>query len=82
VREGVSNAVRHAHASDITVTVEAGADLVIDVTDNGVGMPADVGRSGLLNLERRAAECDGVVTIGPGRNGGTRLVWRVPLARG
>jgi signal transduction histidine kinase len=81
VQEGVSNAVRHARASDITVTVEAGADLVIDVTDDGVGMPADVGRSGLLNIERRAAECGGVVTVGPGPNGGTRLVWRVPLTR-
>jgi signal transduction histidine kinase len=82
VQEGVSNAVRHAHASDITVTVEAGADLVIDVTDNGVGMPEDVGRSGLLNLERRAAECGGAVTVTRGTNGGTRLVWRVPLAKG
>jgi signal transduction histidine kinase len=81
VQEGVSNAVRHAHASDIIVTVEAGADLVIDVTDNGVGMPADVGRSGLLNLERRAAECDGAVTVTGGTNGGTRLVWRVPIAK-
>jgi signal transduction histidine kinase len=79
VQEGVSNAVRHARASDITVTIEAGADLVIDVTDNGVGMPADVGRSGLLNVERRAGECGGTVTVSPGPDGGTRLVWRVPL---
>jgi signal transduction histidine kinase len=79
VQEGVSNAVRHAHASDITVTVEAGADLVIDVTDNGDGMPPDVGRSGLLNLERRASECGGHVTVAPGPASGTRLVWRVPL---
>ena len=69
LHEGVSNAVRHAHASDIVVTVGGGADLVIGVTDNGVGMPPDVARSGLLNLERRARECGGT-TIGvpePGR---------------
>jgi two-component system, NarL family, sensor histidine kinase DevS len=82
VREGVSNAVRHAHASDITVTVEAGADLVIDVTDNGMGMPADAARSGLLNLERRAADCDGSVSVAPRPDGGTRLVWRVPISVG
>jgi signal transduction histidine kinase len=80
LREGVSNAVRHAHASDIVVTVEAGADLVIGVTDNGVGMPPDVARSGLLNLERRARELGGTVTVSPHPEGGTRLVWRVPLA--
>jgi signal transduction histidine kinase len=81
LHEGVSNAVRHAHASDIVVTVEAGADLVIGVTDNGVGMPPDVARSGLLNLERRAVECGGVHTMAANPGGGTRLVWRVPLPR-
>ncbi|MFL6123609.1 GAF domain-containing protein [Actinophytocola sp.] len=79
LHEGVSNAVRHAHATDIVVTVEAGADLVVGVTDNGVGMPPDVARSGLLNLERRAAECGGAVTVSTSTDGGTRLVWRVPL---
>jgi len=79
LREGVSNAVRHARASDIVVTVEAGADLVIGVTDNGVGMPPDVARSGLLNLERRAQECGGTTTVSPNPDGGTRLVWRVPI---
>jgi signal transduction histidine kinase len=79
LREGVSNAVRHANATDIVVTVEAGTDLIIDVTDDGVGMPANVARSGLLNLERRATECGGTITICPNPKGGTRLVWRVPL---
>jgi two-component system, NarL family, sensor histidine kinase DevS len=79
LHEGVSNAIRHAHATDIVVTVEAGADLVIDVTDNGIGIPESVGRSGLLNLERRAGDCDGAITVAPNAGGGTRLVWRVPL---
>jgi signal transduction histidine kinase len=79
LREGVSNAVRHARASDIVVTVEAGADLVVGVTDNGVGMPPDVARSGLLNLEHRAAECGGTATVSSAPGNGTRLVWRVPL---
>jgi signal transduction histidine kinase len=81
LHEGVSNAVRHARASDIVVTVEAGDDLVIGVTDNGVGMPEDVARSGLLNLERRSRECGGASTVAENPGGGTRLVWRVPLPR-
>jgi signal transduction histidine kinase len=79
LHEGVSNAIRHAGATDIVVTVEAGADLVVGVTDNGRGMPPDVARSGLLNLERRAGECGGTTTVSPNPGGGTRLVWRVPL---
>lgn len=79
LREAVSNAIRHARADSITVTVEAGADLIIDVVDDGVGIPPDVARSGLLGIERRAAKCGGTVVAVPGRAGGTRLTWRAPL---
>jgi signal transduction histidine kinase len=79
LREGVSNAIRHAQASEIIVTVEAGSDLIVDVLDNGVGLPAELARSGLLNVDRRAGECGGTATFAPGPAGGTRLTWRVPL---
>jgi len=79
LREAVSNALRHAQASEIVVTVEAADDLIIDVVDNGIGIPAGTARSGLLNLERRATKCGGTATVGPGPRGGTRLTWRVPL---
>jgi signal transduction histidine kinase len=79
LREAVSNAVRHAHAATIVVTVEAGADLVIDVVDDGIGRPPGAARSGLLGIERRAARFGGELLLGPGPEGGTRLTWRVPL---
>lgn len=80
LREAVSNALRHAQASEIVVTVEAADNLIIDVVDNGVGIPAGTARSGLLGIERRAAKCAGTTTIGPGRGGrGTRVTWRAPL---
>jgi signal transduction histidine kinase len=78
VREGVSNAVRHAHASAITVTAEAGDALIIEVVDNGIGIPEGVARSGLANLEQRAAACSGTFAVAA-QSGGTRLTWRVPL---
>lgn len=79
LREAVSNAIRHSHAASIVVTVEAGPDLIIDVVDDGVGMPPSVARSGLLNVESRAAKCGGNAVVAPGPEGGTRLTWRVPL---
>jgi signal transduction histidine kinase len=79
LREGICNAVRHARATSIVVTVEAGDDLVVDVADDGVGMPAGVARSGLVNLERRALTCGGGCVISSRPAGGTRLTWRVPL---
>jgi signal transduction histidine kinase len=82
LREGISNAIRHAQATMITITVEAGADLVVEVTDDGIGMPADVARSGLHNLERRATMSGGSCTAKSQPAGGMRLTWRVPLAQG
>lgn len=81
LREAVSNAVRHSRAGTIVVTVEAGADLIIDVLDDGVGVPPGVARSGLLNIERRASTCGGHSVVMPGPEGGTRLTWRAPLPR-
>ncbi|MDX8141427.1 GAF domain-containing protein [Lentzea sp. BCCO 10_0061] len=79
VRETVSNALRHAHATELTLTIEAGDALVISMVDNGLGMPPDVARSGLRNLEQRAVELNGALTVGEEPGGGTRVTWRVPL---
>lgn len=79
VREAVSNVVRHANARDLLVTVSVEDDLVIAVTDDGVGLPAQVARSGLHNLNRRAIEAGGTCTVTRGETGGTRLVWSAPL---
>ena len=57
VREAVSNAVRHAGGTAVTVTVDAADDLLIDVVDNGIGIDPSAARSGLRNLEERAREC-------------------------
>lgn len=80
VREAVSNAVRHAAASTVTVTVAADAQLTVDVTDDGVGIPDAVARSGLANLAARARAAGGNVRVGRRAVGpGTRLTWWVPL---
>ncbi|TWP48452.1 GAF domain-containing protein [Lentzea tibetensis] len=79
VRETMSNAMRHAHATELTITVEAGDSLTITSVDNGVGMPPQVARSGLRNLEQRAAEFGGSLTVAGEPGGGTRVTWQIPL---
>ncbi|MGL6234200.1 MAG: sensor histidine kinase [Segniliparus sp.] len=81
VREAVSNAVRHANATELSVAVSVDDNFVVDVLDNGDGIPEGVARSGLRNLAERAAELGGDFTAGPGPNGGARLVWSAPLPR-
>jgi signal transduction histidine kinase len=81
VREGVSNAVRHGAAHTIVVTVSADDDvLAVDVTDDGVGIPETVARSGLVNLAARARALGGDADVGRRPSGpGTRLTWWVPF---
>jgi signal transduction histidine kinase len=79
LREGLSNAARHAHASQVDVTVQADSELALRVRDNGTGMGTSTRRSGLANLAERAAEMDGKLEITPAGGGGTQLDWRVPL---
>jgi signal transduction histidine kinase len=79
VREALSNALRHARASELTLAVDAGEDLVIRVGDDGIGIPSDVRRSGLANLAERARACRGTLDVVARDSGGTLLTWRVPL---
>ena len=83
LREALSNAARHAGASqvDVTVDVDAAGILAVQVTDNGTGMPPNAARSGLRNLAARAAALGGELRVDPADPGpGTRLEWRVPAA--
>ncbi|MCE0764453.1 GAF domain-containing sensor histidine kinase [Pseudonocardia kujensis] len=82
VREGTSNAVRHSGGRTVTVTLEAAADLVLQIVDDGTGMSGDVARSGLHNLAERAEELGGGLDVWRRPGGGTRLTWRVPLDHG
>ncbi|MFD8816545.1 GAF domain-containing sensor histidine kinase, partial [Streptomyces sp. NPDC059627] len=95
--EALTNIARHAHAdrTDIVLATD-GRELVLTVRDDGVGIPPDGRRSGLRNMAERAAELGGSLEWdcpggpgGPGDSGGsagsggggTKLVWRVPVAR-
>ena len=84
LREALSNAARHANASQVDVTVDAGSDgmLTVQVTDNGTGIPEGGRRSGLRNLATRAEKLGGELRLEPAdpdaATPGTRLEWRVP----
>lgn len=78
--EMLSNAAHHAHGSRVEVSLRATSDeVVLTVTDNGGGVPADGRRSGLRNLEERAGSMGGTLEIGQPAGGGSRFVWRAPL---
>lgn len=79
VKEAVSNAVRHADASQLTIHIDVADGLSIDVISNGKGIPDEITASGLANLRQRAEEANGTFTIQAASGGGTRLHWSAPL---
>jgi two-component system sensor histidine kinase DesK len=74
VREGLTNVVRHAHASTCTVRLSPDG---VEITDDGVGAPASAG-NGLRGLRERVTAAGGSVDAGPLEPSGWRL--RVSLA--
>ncbi len=79
-REGLSNAVKHARADLITLEVDArGDDLVLVVSDDGVGVDPASATSGMRNLRERAERLGGTCVWSTNGTGGATMTWRVPL---
>ncbi|SIR87200.1 Histidine kinase-like ATPase domain-containing protein [Micromonospora avicenniae] len=80
LNEALSNVVRHARASQITVVVDVrDGELVVQVADDGVGTDPARARGGLVNLRERAERYGGTLRIDQAEPSGTVLLWRVPL---
>ena len=71
VREGLTNVVRHAHASSCSVRLSSCS---VEIVDDGVGENGGSGPgSGLTGLRERVAAAGGVVDAGPVQPKGWRL---------
>ena len=80
LREALSNAVRHAKATTISIELVVRDEVTIEVADDGTGLDPDITRrSGLANLAARAEESGGTFTVRPRDGGGTVLRWSAPL---
>ncbi|SHG74346.1 sensor histidine kinase [Massilia sp. CF038] len=82
LQESLSNVVRHAHASEVAVTLSrSGTVLTMTVRDNGIGMPLcrAAGGNGLAGIGERAAAIGGCVAIDSQPGSGTLLTLSFPL---
>ena len=85
LREAVGNALAHAGADDITISLHTrDGTMVAEVADDGSGLQCG-GRErspglGLSSMQERAALLGGSLRTGPGPRGGTRITVTVPLA--
>ena len=82
VREALSNIVRHAQASTVSIEIDVrdGA-VVVRVDDDGSGIePGNERRSGLANLAERANKHSGQLELLASPSGGTRVMWTARLS--
>ncbi len=79
LREALSNVARHAHASRVHIAITVGSEVLLRVTDDGLGVAAGtLSGKGLGNMTSRAKSLGGECRVEPGPAGGTVVRWRVP----
>ncbi len=80
LREALSNLSRHAEARAawVRVAIEDG-ELVLEVSDDGVGPTEGASHSGLRNARGRAAGLGGTSALTRRDGGGSVFSWRVPV---
>jgi signal transduction histidine kinase len=81
VREALSNVARHARARKVDVLVTAGSELSLQVRDDGRGVGTPTRASGLANMQHRAVRHGGRCEVANGPDGGTTVLWVVPLGQ-
>jgi signal transduction histidine kinase len=82
-KEAITNVVKHAQASEIGISLRVSdAVLVLEISDNGCGLPAAHGArtgNGLKNLRERMSAAGGTLDLESAAGAGTRVRCTVPL---
>lgn len=81
VAESLANALKHADADRLTITLVLSADAIhLQIDDDGVGFrPEHVSVNGLANLTNRLAALDGRLCVESRPSGGTSVSATVPI---
>ena len=80
IAEALTNVAKHAKASEVTVRAGLdGGDLLVEVTDDGVGGAVPGGGSGLVGLKDRVEVVSGQLDVSTPAGGGTTVRARIPV---
>jgi len=83
-QESLTNVVRHAHATEVVLTLERDErrGLVLRIRDDGAGLPAAPQvRYGILGMRERAMLIGATLTIENNPGGGVEVTLTAPLAQ-
>lgn len=79
-QEGLTNALRHAEASRVNLTLgQAGGGVTLEVLDDGRGLDGAEPGAGLRGMDERARFVGGRLDVATRADGGTRVRLTVPL---
>jgi signal transduction histidine kinase len=81
VQEALTNAVKHAKATRLTVSVsEASGQIDIEVSDDGTGFDPDASLEGfgLIGMRERVSLMDGTFSVESNQGAGTAVRCRIP----
>jgi signal transduction histidine kinase len=82
VLEAVTNVVRHAQAHTCSVRLQVSDGLVVEVIDDGVGLPSQYNAGvGIFSMRERTAELGGTCRIESNVAEGTHILVRLPLRK-
>lgn len=77
--EALTNVGKHARADRVELTLaREGDQMVLCVTDDGVGLGANGARTGILSMRERAALVGGRLVVGPAEGRGTEVRLEIP----
>jgi ligand-binding sensor domain-containing protein/signal transduction histidine kinase len=82
-KEAVNNIVRHSRCTEVHVDMTIrGDNLVLVITDNGLGLAASAGRvgHGIANMQRRTATLGGTFSIMSPQGKGTCVEVHIPVS--
>lgn len=79
LKEMLSNIVRHSHAGEVIIELDVTDDIVLVVTDDGLGLDPDQRfGNGLRNMRHRAQNLGGTCEFTEPDHGGLQVRWSVP----
>ena len=79
VQEALENVSKHSQARQCAIRFANHNGLEIEITDDGMGLPANITPGvGLRSMRERAEDLGGSCVIESGENGGTRILARLP----
>jgi signal transduction histidine kinase len=81
-QEALTNVARHARAQGCVVRLTVNEDVVLEIVDDGVGIPAQRGAGvGLSSMQERASELGGSCIVQSVPKGGTQVLVRLSLPK-